>query len=82
MRNTDAIKWYAKNKKLNENVELTLGTRVKDVHGYKGVVVQIYNDGNGEGSVSVWQEDRTSYGLDNCEHYHYSQWKELLRILK
>lgn len=63
---------------------LTIGTRVKDVHGHKGVVVKIemWEDGTDDGCVYVWQEDREGYGLDNCEHFHFNEWKELLRILK
>lgn len=82
MKKIDQAKWYEKNKKLNDNVDLTIGTRVKDVFNHKGVVVKIEEYDNGDGCVYVWQEDRDGYGLDNCEHFHLNDWKQMLRIIK
>lgn len=59
---------------------------VKDSWGHTGVVVEV-NAWPGElsaenhGEIAVWQSGRTSYGLDNCEHYPLFEWERTLTIL-
>lgn len=83
MKNKDKIKWFEKNTKTNCNIELLLGMTVIDSDNNEGVVVSISKpeQTDDHGSVFVWQSKRTGYGIDNCEHYCYTNWKTLLRII-
>lgn len=51
------------------------GDCVVDFHGHTGVVVDVRTgtDDEDHGTITVWQAVRTSYGLDNCEHYAEAQ---------
>lgn len=88
MKQRDRLAWMAKNERLNADRVLKVGDAVVDPYGHTGIVVQIEpveppTDADPEGyhgSVSVWQDARTGYGLDNCEHYPTTLWKRLLRI--
>jgi len=109
MNKRDWPKWQEKTKKINANRSLKLGDRVVDLFGWKGIVVKIKlhttdnkteivdvleSDNKLNGTIYVWQEDRTEYGADNCEHYCIREcisndscsnddaWKEFLRPLK
>ena len=73
--------WMEKTKKLNESVTPSLGMRVVDVYGFKGVVVKVNMNDEVDGTIYVWQEDRLEYGADNCEHYCLNNWKSFLRVL-
>jgi len=75
--------WEVLRKKENENKVLKRGDRVSDSNGHKGVVVKIVKgtDNQNHGTIYVWQEDRYSYGADNCEHYAEINWKSSLKIL-
>lgn len=58
------------------------GDVVKDIDGWEGVVVDVQpNTDDWHGSISVWQRNREEYGTDNCEHYCYDSWQEVLQIL-
>jgi hypothetical protein len=75
--------WSEKTAKLNENQTLHLGDQVIDFDGQPGVVVRIILGYTIEdrGTIYVWQQDRTKYGDDNCEHYSFYEWKSYLRII-
>lgn len=67
----------------NMNRDLNLGDCVIDEFDNLGIVVKI---GKPEidlpdGTIYVWQSERTGYGSDNCEHYTYVGWQSLLRIV-
>lgn len=78
----DWVAWGDKTEKLNENNTLQIGNQVRDMAGYRGIVVKIvpYEDEPDNGTIYVWQLERTEYGIDNCEHYHINNWKRILRI--
>lgn len=63
--------------------QLTVGDSVVDVFGARGIVVKIIPGTSLEnhGTVYVWQEDRTTYGADNCEHYPEFGWHTVLRVV-
>lgn len=82
MNQKDKKAWSDKTQKLNQHFEIKVGMGVKDVEGYKGIVVKIIepDDEQNHGTIYVWQSDRTDYGADNCEHYSFQFWKSMLRI--
>lgn len=85
MNNKDKLAWTSKTKKLNIDRVLSVGNIVTDMWGSKGVVVKIVMPENcssfeDHGTVFVWQSEKVEYGSDNCEHYPFHSWKELLRI--
>lgn len=85
MKAKDRLAWMEKNKRLNAGVELKLGQRVIDGYGLKGVVVKVIKpleeDDESHGTIYVWQEDKTGYGADNCEHYTHTSWHAFLRLI-
>lgn len=83
MNNKDRVLWQAKTRKLNVDRQLKVGDAVQDLFLSKGIVVKIVvpeNLDEDEGIIYVWQSEKIEYGADNCEHYHYLGWQELLRI--
>lgn len=81
MKQINLKEWQQKTEELNKGLELRVGSKVVDPWGHNGIVVQIDIVENDHGFVSVWQKDRTNYGDDNCEHYSFELWRQLLRIL-
>ena len=84
MQAKDRQAWMEKNARLNADSTLRIGDAVVDPWGHTGIVVRIeLPDGPGDdddhGTVYVWQDARTGYGLDNCEHHPFTNWKRLLR---
>lgn len=84
MNTKDQNAWLDKNERLNADLDLVLGMKVKDLSGQEGIVVEIHIPDNlsisEHGTVTVWQSNRNGYGLDNCEHYTYINWKRMLRV--
>ncbi len=70
--------------RIAESTELCIGSEVIDLNGYRGIVVKIIIGDTIEdhGTVYVWQMSRTNYGIDNCEHYPYSNWPKFFHIIK
>lgn len=58
------------------------GMSVIDSWGHTGVIVYIVPGHTNEdhGVIAVWQSKRTSYGEDNCEHYPFHNWTNILTI--
>lgn len=86
MKPQDQKKWFEKNERINSTAFLSLGDKVIDVDGNKGIVVKIIEPEDPKnpsiddhGTIFVWQLDRIEYGSDNCEHYCYTNWKKILR---
>ena len=80
----DRRAWMLKTEQLNQGRSLKLGDRVVDVDGQLGVVVKIESgeDADSHGTIFVWQEYRTEYGSDNCEHYVEFGWQSFLRVIE
>lgn len=78
--------WLEKTKRLNSGKEIKRGNVVIDSYGNKGVVVEVRIPDRpsvvNHGTITVWQSERTSYGLDNCEHYCWFGWTDKIRILE
>lgn len=74
----------ADTKELNGNKQLLRGMRVVDMFGHHGVIVEIEipedPSNTDHGSITVWQSKRFNHGDDNCEHYAYHDWQNILRI--
>ncbi len=65
---------------------IKVGDRVIDIGKQTGIVVKIipHNPANPieeHGTIYVWQDSRTGYGDDNCEHYCHSNWQSILKII-
>lgn len=71
-------------------VQIRRGSKVVDIFGHEGIVVDIDLMGctpdelsnENHGSITVWQSQRTEYGADNCEHYSYLGWESLITVLE
>ena len=83
MKLIDRANWHKKTIKLNQDKTLKVGLRVIDVDGHEGIIVKIEppEDEYLDGTIYVWQLNRTGYGSDNCEHYSYKFCMAGLRIL-
>lgn len=84
MTRDDLRKWRDKNERLNADRELARGDVVWDGETCHGVVVRIERPENpsdeDHGTIWIWQDRRTGYGADNCEHYAYVGWQRHLRV--
>lgn len=64
-------------------INIKVGTRVVDADGNCGVIVKVEPAaGDFHGAVYVWQEARTTYGDDNCEHYDPASINDFLKELE
>jgi hypothetical protein len=85
MNAADRRKWRLKTERLNQGVTLKRGMVVQDSVGARGVVVRIDAPDKptieDHGFVYVWQDTRTGWGADNCEHYAFYDWNVELRII-
>lgn len=81
MQKINLKEWQQKTEELNKDLELRVGSKVVDPWGHNGIVVEIDLSKHGHGLIAVWQKDRKNYGDDNCEHYSFEFWRQLLRIL-
>lgn len=84
MKQIDQTAWMNKSLKLNTGKTLQVGNKVMDLNKNLGVVVKIdppQEEGD-HGTVYVWQLEKINYGADNCEHYAFTQWSSILRILE
>ena len=83
MKRIDRFNWFKKTVKLSQDKTLKVGLRVIDVDGHEGIIVKIElpEDECLDGTVYVWQLNRTGYGSDNCEHYSFKFCMASLRML-
>lgn len=84
MNKHDRAAWLDKTEKLNNDRNIVVGNKGKDVNLNEGIVVKIQEGYNIEDHciIYVWQLNRVKYGDDNCEHYAYINWKQFLRIIE
>lgn len=85
VRWVDLKKWQDRNERVNADRTIAVGMTVSDGQNCHGVVVKIleHNPENPieeHGAIYIWQDRRTGYGDDNCEHYAHSNWGRYLRI--
>ncbi len=70
--------------KIGSQVSYTTGQKVKN--RVEGIVVSFSTPVNSEntdlGCVEVWLSNQTGYGVNNCEHFHSSQYQEYLTLIK
>jgi hypothetical protein len=83
IKQRDWKNWRAKNEKLNADIVLKIGMKVRDCFGTVGIIQRIEEgyDIEEHGTIEVFRLDTTDYGLNNCEHFCFYDWQKHLRIL-
>lgn len=80
MKQKDWPFWIARNHKLYSDYILTVGTRVRDIWGYEGVITEIDDwsqhgrlDTENHGSITTLRDDGTE------DHYVLFEWQNFMR---